>query len=170
MKTLITLLLIAFTSLVSAQTTCTVCTKPTITGSNVTGSTLTVGWDNQWFWNNGCSKGVSILVDGVEYMPNGNMVYGTAVSDAIVSGYVAVPNTPICVVVRNYCTDPWTVNPTYFVDSDPTCLTVPATATVTPCKQGNKYVLTNGSQTVLVNKIRCQRLITQGWVSSCDCQ
>ena len=190
MKKLITLLLIAFTSFAQAQlpcdptvnlTYCSTCTTPQFysptQGVIIDGSTLWVNWINTgWAFPGAteCSKGISFIIDGVEYFANSaGYVYPAAVSGAQVAGYTVMPGSTICVVLRNYCTFPYQCDPLNYAESLPLCVTdatpTPAPAT-TPCKIGNKYVLTNGSQTVQVNKLRCQRLITQGWTSSCNCQ
>lgn len=170
MKKLFTLILIAFASFASAQTTCSVCTKPTVTAVIIDGNDLGIGWNNDWFWGYGCSKGISVLINGIEYLPNPNMVHGNAVSSVMFPNIVSSLGGSICVVVRNYCTDPFYSDPTNYVDSDPTCVTTPQPVSATPCKIGSKYVVTNGFQTVQVNKLRCQKLVTQGWTSSCNCQ
>lgn len=180
MKNLLTLLLICFASLASAQctSTCSPCTKGQITSVIPDGSDLWVNWNNNWQWNIGCTKGVTILIDGVEYGGNGPFaigdpdVYTSAHSGAKIAGYTVTSGATICVVLRNYCSSPYWCNPTNYVDSDPFCITSPVISQAAPCKCGaRKYVLTNsGGATTCVNQNRCIQLQSQGWTSSCNCQ
>lgn len=180
---LLTCLLICLTTLVSAQcvSTCSPCTKPTITGVVADGATLGVGWNNNWYWGYGCSKSVSILVDGVEYAPNGLFtpgmaLYGNAVSSAEVSGYTVTAGSTICVVVRNYCGSPYTCDLANFVDSDPTCITVPGAPVVAPavvvdcyCPNG-QFKVKKGNSYKCANQYNCIKWLSKGWTSDCNCQ
>jgi len=171
MKQLLIIMLTLFSFGASAQitSTCSPCTKPFGVVAILDGSDLGVGWNNDWFWGYGCSKGITVVVNGVEYFPNPNMVYPNAASAIILPGIIA-PNTSYCIVVRNYCSDPFYNDPLNFIDSDQLCVTAPSATSAQPCKVGNKYVVELNGTTALVNKLRCQRLVSQGWTSSCNCQ
>lgn len=188
MKHLFTLLLIAFASLAQAQlpcdptvnlTYCSTCTTPRFysatQGVVISGSTLWVNWDNSaWGFPSGseCSKGISFIINGVEHFANsaGN-VHPSAASGALVGGYVVVPGSTICVVLRNYCTFPYQCDPLNYAESVPMCVTdATPTTTATPCMVGNKYRVEKDGITTDVNRVRCLRMIANGWTSSCNCQ
>lgn len=177
MKTLLTVLFLCLTTFAQSQTTgnCVTCTKPYGVQLAPSGADLGVGWDNnQWKWTTSgeCTKGVSILINGVErFATADSLLHGSSASSVVLTN-VLVSGQQTCVVVRNYCSNPWKANPTNFTDSDPVCYTPPtqSQSSGTPCKQNGKYVLTKSGQTMLVNKTKCQNFVTQGWVSSCNCQ
>jgi hypothetical protein len=173
MKSLLTVLLL-FSLSASAQTVgdCITCTKPYGVQVVVSGGDLGVGWDNSWKWTSSgeCTKGVSILINGVEYFATADsLLHGSSASSVVFPG---LGTGSVCVVVRNYCSNPFKGNPTNYVDSDPACITVPvaATSSLIPCKDGNKWVITKNGTTTKVNQLRCQTMVTQGWTSSCNCQ
>jgi hypothetical protein len=182
MKTLLTLLLVCLTTFASAQctSTCSPCTKGQITSVIPDGNDLWVNWNNNWQWGYGCTKGVTILIDGVEYGGNGPFaigdpdVYTSAHSGAKISGYTVTSGATICVVLRNYCSSPYYCNPTNYVDSDPVCITAPIVSPGVACNcvsNPTKYVISKPGETnQCVTKKNCLKKITQGWTSSCNCQ
>jgi hypothetical protein len=164
---------------VACNSICSPCTKPTVDTVYVIGSTLTVGWDNYWFWSNTqCSKGTTILVNGVEYGANGPFTIGDQIDDNAassrpVAGYTAVAGTSVCVVVRNYCSAPYTCDPTNYVDSDPYCIFVPNVPPVVIvdclCPNG-QYKVTKGNAYKCVTQPSCLKWVAKGWTSACNCQ
>jgi len=189
MKKLLIITLILFSMGATAQincdptvniVTCSTCTTPKFysatQGVVISGSELWINWDNSnWGFPGGseCSKGISFIIDGVEYFANSqNYVYSSAVSGTLVAGYVVVPGATICVQLKNYCTFPYTCDTANYALSVPMCVTdlTPPTTSAQPCKVGNKYVVELNGTIAQVNKIRCQRLVSQGWTSSCNCQ
>jgi len=178
MKTLLTVLLLLASLTINAQTlgNCSTCTQPHGVQLAVVGDYLGIGWDNtQWKWVNSteCTKGVSIIINGVErFGSSDSLLFGSAVSSVAFPG-VMVAGQQTCVVVRNYCSNPYKLNPSNYVDSAPVCITppsAPASTGAVACKEGGKYILVKNGTIAKVNKIKCQTMVTQGWVSSCNCQ
>jgi hypothetical protein len=192
MKKLLIILLTLFSFGATAQitcdptvniVTCSTCTTPrfysTSQGVVISGSNLWVNWDNSdWGFPSPteCSKGISFLIDGVEYFANSqNYVYPSAASGVQVPGYVVVPGATICVVLKNYCTFPYTCDTANYALSVPMCVTSPVATPTNDCKctqgGGKKYKMTKpGLSTACVNKFTCQTMLSQGWSNSCNCQ
>jgi len=194
MKQLLIIMLTLFSFGASAQlicdptvniVTCSTCTTPRFYSASqgviISGTQLWINWDNSiWGFPGGteCSKGISFIIDGVEYFANSqNYVYSSAVSGAQVPGYVVVPGATICVQLKNYCTFPYTCDTANYALSVPLCVTAPVAPTTSAisckCTQGGgkKYQMTKpGVSTACVNKFQCQSMLGYGWSNSCNCQ
>lgn len=184
MKTLFTLLFTCITLIASAQcsSTCSPCTTPTIpaNGVSIEGTSLWINWDNSWFWGNGCSKGVTFIIDGQEYFGQINqqtgigMVIGNAGSGIKVPGYTVIAGASIIVKVRNYCSYEYPCDTTNYVESAPYSITAPSalpTATIAQkCKVKGEYKLYKDNQIATANKPNCVTLMSAGWYSPCNCK
>ena len=190
MKTLLTIVLLAFAGIASAQTTpcqqtCgTNCTKPVIVNvtHDVSTGVVGVGWNNAWFWGSqyGCSKGITVVINGVEQFGNdSSYVHPNAVSGWNFPG-LAIPGAVYNIVVRNYCVAPRECGTANYIDSDvwnkviPTNPNTPPTAIQFPldckCANGKKWQYTNGTTIACGPKKKCEEAVADGWVSSCNCQ
>jgi hypothetical protein len=176
MRKLILIILTSLPGLLTAQciSSCVDCTQPTGVSFGIHNNQLYVGWNNNWQWGYGCTKGVSVLVNGTEYFGNvDGALWTEAHSTAAIPGFVPVAGEQICVQVRNYCSTPRACNPMNYVDSEVVCDTPVGIPNMEPCRCGpnlSKYHVTRGTEEACVNRLKCLRMVNEGWTSVCGCQ
>lgn len=169
----LTILFLLIASIASAQctTTCgTTCSLPIITGISIDANNkLWANWERLWpAFGTDCTGGFSVVVNGVPHYPLQGVTWDAGVSGALINDYVVIPNSTVCVKIRNYCQIPWSCSPGTYLESNEICITAPV-ATL-PCLCGNrKYNVTDGTTIKCLNKNRCIDAINNGWTSPCNC-